>query len=440
MPDSRSRRVVVTGVGLVSPLGNDKEKFWSALRSGTSGVGPLESLPTSSLPISYGAEAREFTGHISEFGNLEAAQKKAIRKGLKVMCREIQMGVAASQLAFQDARLALDAIDRERTGVVFGSDYIMTMPDEFEAGVRGCLTSPDDFQFGQWAENGLTKITPLWLLKYLPNMPACHVAIYNDLRGPNNSITVKEASSNLAFGEAYCTIQRGHAEAIVTGATGTRIHPIKTVHTALQEELATSNGEPGRACRPFDADRTGMVVGEGAAAILLEELEHARQRGAHILGEVLGFGSSAVIEQSSVARRDLALRNAMQQAMRSANLQPQEVGHVNAHGLGTIKGDRDEAVAIRDTFGQRADPIPVLAPKSYFGNIGAGGGALELIASILALEEGTLFATLNYETPDPECPVQVVTNNEVSAGSSVLNVNVTPHGQASALIVSRFED
>ena len=436
MSEPRSRRVVVTGVGLVSPFGNDKAKFWTALKSGTSGVRSIESIPTEALPISCGAEATEFTGHISEFGALEAAQKKAIRKGLKVMCREIQMGVAAAQLAFQDASLGFDDIDRERTGVVYGSDYIMTMPTEFEEGIRGCLTGPT-FQFDDWAEHGLTKVTPLWLLKYLPNMPACHVAIYNDLRGPNNSITVKEASSNLALAEAYCTIQRGHADAMVSGATGTRIHPIKTIHTALQEELASENGDPSKACRPFDANRTGMVVGEGAAAFVLEELEHAQARDATILAEVVGFGSSAVIDPNSLARRDIAIRNAMQQAVQSAGLRPEDVGHINAHGIASVLGDREEAAAIQSVFGDRANRIPVVAPKSFFGNIGAGGGALELIASVQALGEGVLFPTLNYEQPDPECDIEVVTSC-VPAGNSALNVNVTPHGQASALLVQVF--
>jgi 3-oxoacyl-[acyl-carrier-protein] synthase II len=432
---SASRRVVITGMGLVSPLGNDKTKFWSSLYSGQSGIRPLTLVPTGSLPISSGGEATEFTGHITEFGKLEGRQKKAIRKGLKVMCREIQMGVAASQLAFQDAKLPFDSIDRERTGVVFGSDYIMTMPDEFEEGIRNCLTEPETFQFEQWAEQGLPKVTPLWLLKYLPNMPACHVAIYNDLRGPNNSITVREASSNLAMAEAFCTIERGHADAILSGATGTRVHPIKTVHVAIQEELASENGDPTTICRPFDAGRSGMVVGEGAAALMLEEKACAEKRGAEILAEIVGFGSSAVIGKDSVARRDVAIANSMRQALRVAGITPDEIGHVNAHGLSTVKCDREEAKAIVDVFGERSKPVPVVAAKSYFGNVGAGGGCLELIASVQAMAHGTLFPTLNYESPDPDCPLSVVKSDDVPSGASVMNISVTHQGQASALIV-----
>lgn len=437
---STSRRVVITGMGLISPLGNDKHKLWSALQAGESGIRPLQRVPSDGLPISVGGEAIEFTGHISEFGELEPAQKKAIRKGLKVMCREIQMGVAASQLAFQDAGLAFDAIDRDRTGIVYGSDYIMTMPDEFEAGIRSCMdptVAADSLQnpveFEKWAEQGLPKVTPLWLLKYLPNMPACHVAIYNDLRGPNNSLTVREASPNLALGEAFCTIERGHADAMVTGATGSRVHPIKTVHVALQEELALDNSQPDKVSRPFDANRTGMVIGEGAASLILEELSSAEKRGATPLAEVVGFGSSAVIDRQSVAHRDVAVENAIRQALRSAKMNASEIGHVNAHGLSSVKGDREEATAIANVFG--ANGVPVVAPKSFMGNIGAGGGAVELIASVMALKAGSLFPTLNFDTPDPECPVAVTRSNETPAGNSVMNVNVTPQGQAAAVIV-----
>ena len=428
------RRVVVTGMGLVGPLGNDKGTFWSSLVSGVSGVRALRSIPTESLPVKAGGEATDFTGHISEFGDLESTQKKAIRKGLKVMCREIQMGVAACQLAFQDAGVVLDAIDRERTGVVYGSDYIMTDPMEFESGVRACVSSDGDFVFDQWAEQGLTKVTPLWLLKYLPNMPACHVAIYNDLRGPNNSITVREASANLALAEAFCTIERGHADMIVSGATGTRIHPIKSVQVSLQEELA--QGEtPEALSRPFDAARTGVVVGEGAGSLVLEELAAAEKRGATPLAEVIGFGSSTVIQKNSVADRVTATKNALQQALRSSGLTVDDVGHVNAHGLSTIQSDRDEAAAISAVFADRQEPIPVVAPKSATGNTGAGGGAMEVIASIQALGAGHLFPTQNFTTADPECPINVVTNAETPAGATAININVTAQGQASAIVV-----
>lgn len=428
------RRIVVTGLGLISPLGNSPDALWSGLTSGRSGVGPLRKLPLDAFPMSFGAEARDFDGSIESFGPLDKIRQRTIKKNLKVMCREIEMGVAAAQLALHHAGLEPGSYDPDRTGAIYGSDYIMTMPEEFSEGVRSCLSEGQRFEFSRWAEQGMPKVTPLWLLKYLPNMPASHIAIYNDLRGPNNSLTLREASANLAMGEAYSTIARGSADIIIAGATGTRIHPFRTVHVVLQEELASNGVTPSRASRPFDLNRTGMVVGEGAGAVVLEELEHAQARGARIWGEVLGHGSSTVMDRQCVAHRDMALKNAMQQALRGARRTPQQIGHVHAHGLSTRTSDVQEARAIKELFGDT--PVPVTAAKSYFGNLGAGSGVVETIASILALNHGRLFPVLNYETPDPDCPISVVQSDGVSPGDSFINVNVTPQGQASALLVS----
>ena len=431
-----NRRVVITGCGVISPVGNSPEAVWEALSSGRSGVAEVEQFSTETLPIKYVGEVRDFAGKIDDFGTLPPALKKTIRKGLKVMCREIKMGVAAAQLALQNSQLAAEDCEPERTGVVYGSDYIMTEPEEFEAGIRNCLDENGSFDFDQWPQQGLPQVTPLWLLKYLPNMPACHVAIYNDLRGPNNSITVRESSSNLALAEAYSTIERGHAELILTGATGSRIHPLRTVHTALQEDLACTDEDPTRISRPFDLHRRGMIIGEGAATLVLEDRARAVSRGAKILGEVVGYGSSTVMDQHAVGQHRQALANAMRQALGTAGMSPDEIGHLHAHGLSTQDCDRAEAEAIRDVFGERR--LPVVAAKSYFGNLGAAGGMVELLTSLLAMEDGQLFRTLNYETADPACDIFVVSAEEsVSAGDSVMNLNVTPQGQASAIVVRR---
>lgn len=423
---------------MISPLGNSPASLWEALQARRSGVASLVSLPATALPISAAAEARDFTGHIDDFGPLEGEQKKSIRKGLKVMCREAQMGVAAAQCALADAGFALGKYDPERVGVVYGADYMISVPEELSSSVVACLENGGDFEFAQWGQQGLGKMNPLWLLKYLPNMPASHIAIYNDLRGPNNSITQREAAANLAVGEAFRVIARGHAELMIAGATGTRVHPMKAVHAVLQEELATNGRPPASLSRPFDLNRSGMVLGEGAGAIVLEELAAAQARGATIHGEVVGFGSSSVADRNLVPRRDVALANAMRAALCDAGASPGDIGHVHAHGLGTRTCDIDEARAIREVFGARADSLPVTAAKSYFGNLGAGSGLVELIASSLALEHGSLFPILNYETPDPECPIIAVTNAGVSSGDSFLNLSVTPQGQASCVMVRRF--
>lgn len=279
---------------------------------------------------------------------------------------------------------------------------------------------------------------PLWLLKYLPNMPASHIAIYNDMRGHSNSITHREAAANLAIGEALRVIQRNHADLTVAGATGTRIHPMKAVHARQQEELADPDVAPAEASRPFDLNRSGMVLGEGSGVVILEELATAQARGTKIYAEVIGFGSSSVSDRDQTAHRDVALANAMRAAISDAGLKLEEIGHIQAHGLSTHSCDAEEAAAIESVFGPLAKKVPVTAAKSYFGNLGAGSGAVELIAGVLALENGKLFPILNYRTPDPKCAVAAVTSQETAPGDCFLNLSVTPQGQAACIVVRRF--
>jgi 3-oxoacyl-[acyl-carrier-protein] synthase II len=286
----------------------------------------------------------------------------------------------------------------------------------------------------------MAKMSPLWLLKYLPNMPASHLAIYNDFRGPNNSLTMREASANAALGEAYQIILRDDADIMLVGSTGTRLHPMKAVHAVSQEEvcLGDQDDDPATASRPFDRDRRGMVLGEGAGAIVLEELSKAQARGATIYGEVLGAATSSVAGRRLVACRGQAMQNVLRATLQGAGANPDDVGHLHAHGLSTRTCDIEEAQAIQAVFAARKAPLPVVAAKSYFGNLGAGSGMVELIASLLALRHDHLFPILNYATPDPECPVATVCNGDAKPGSSFLNLNVTPQGQASAALVRRF--
>jgi 3-oxoacyl-[acyl-carrier-protein] synthase II len=430
------RRVVITGMGLISPLGDTKEAFWESLAAGRSGIAPLERIPTDSLPTKHGAEARGFTGAVEDFGPLEKTLQRNIRKSLKMMCREIAMGAAAAQRALADAGFGAGGFDRDRAGVVYGMDHILTMPEEFAEGIRKCMDEEGRFQLSQWGHRGMGDVNPLWLLKYLPNMPASHVAIFNAMCGPNNSLTLREAASNAAIAESARIIARGSADVMLAGATGTRIHPIRTLHVVVQEEIAPSDGalENGAGLsRPFDQNRTGMVLGEGAGAVVLESLESAQARGAEIWGEVLGFGSSTAQTPQGKGRRSEALVNAMTQALGTAGLKPGDVGHIHAHGLATRAGDLEEARAIQTVFGDAA--IPVAAAKSYFGNLGAAGGMVELIASLLSLRHNRLFRTLNYETPDAECPIPLAATADIAPGASVLNLSVTPQGQASAVLV-----
>ncbi len=244
----------------------------------------------------------------------------------------------------------------------------------------------------------------------------------------------------LAIGEAARIIARGHADCMVAGSTGTWVHPMKTMHAHLQFDLADGKVEPEKACRPFDLHRRGAVVGEGAAALVLENLETARARGATIHAEVLGSASSQVADKNFVADRRAALRNVMIAALRDAGMRPGELGHLNSHGLGTQSSDLDEAKAIHDVFGDDAGRLPVVAAKSYFGNLGAGSGVVEAVASLLALANNALFPILNLETPDPECNIRGVREFGELPGDSFLNVNVNPQGQAASVLIARFKD
>ena len=424
-------------MGALCPLGSTKEALWEGLSQGRSGVGTLSQMPTDGLPIRFGAEARQFTGEIDDFGPLDKEVKKAIRKGLKVMCRECQMGVAVAQLALADAALKPGAANPDRSGISFGADYMLSPPEEFSEGIVQCLDPQGRFQFSRWGMEGMPKMSPLWLLKYLPNMPASHQAIYNDFRGPNNSLTLREASANAALGEAYQIILRGSADLMIVGATGTRLHPMKMLHTVQQEEVYLGDGDPAAVSRPFDRDRRGMVLGEGAGAIVIEELSTAQARGATIYGEVLGAATSSVAGRRLVAQRGRAMVNVLHATLRGAGANADEVGHLHAHGLSTRTSDMEEARAIQEVFATRSTPLPVTAAKSYFGNLGAGSGMVELIASLLAMQHDHLFPILNYTTPDPECPVAAVRNGDARPGTSFINLNVTPQGQASAVMVRR---
>jgi 3-oxoacyl-[acyl-carrier-protein] synthase II len=432
------RRVVITGLGLISPLGNTPAALWSALMAGKSGVAMTSIMPADRQPLKYAAEAREFTGEIDDFGPLEKERKKAIKKGLKVMCRETRMAVAAAQLAIADAGFAEKPMDPEMSGVVLGSDYMLTMPEDYSLGMKTCAPA-GEFEFSKWGKEGLGDMAPLWMLKYLPNMPASHIAIYNDLRGPNNSLTMREAAGNLAIGEAFRTIQRGHANMMVAGATGTRIMPMQAIHALQTEQMAAENCDPTKASRPFDKSRTGMVAGEGAGMIVLEELSSAKARGATIYAEVLGLGSANVADKNLRGKCDVALERAMKAALRDAGRTAADVGHINAHGLSTTERDADEARAIQNVFGARAGDVPVAALKSYFGNLGAGSAVIELIASALAMREGRLPPVLNYKTPDPACGLAVASKEGTPAGRSFLNLSVTPQGQAAVLYLVAAE-
>ena len=442
MTDISRQRVAITGLGLVSPIGSDLARVWDSLTHSKSGITAIDSLPTTSLPIQSGGQVKDFTGAIENYGKLDKLLQRAIKKNVKVMCREIEMGVAAAQKALAHSGLGADR-DPERCGCLFGCDYILTRPEEFADGVRNARNvDSGKFEASNWPELGLYKVNPLWLLKYLPNMPNSHVSIYNDFRGPNNSITVREASSNLSLAEATSIIQRGAADVMLVGATGTRIHPLRTTHVTLIEDIASQQSDPTRMSRPFDSTSDGMVLGEGAGALLLESYDHAQRRGAKIWGEIIGYGSSMVGPTAGTAKdaatpRDYlrqAIRLALQAGVKSAGDRLPDTWHLHAHGLSSPAADAAEAAAIADILGDFPD-VPVVAAKSLFGNLGAGSAAVELICSLLALEHDQLFPIKNLNQPAPYVQWKTGQSGQ-SAGRGVVHSSFTLQGQASSIVIA----
>jgi len=270
------------------------------------------------------------------------------------------------------------------------------------------------------------------MLMYLPNMIACHVAIANDARGHNNTISVGDASSLLAISEAARVIERGLADAVIAGGAGTRLNITPLMYRGTAR-LSHRIDDPQRASRPFDAQRDGMVNGEGAAAFVLETRAHAEARGAKIQARVLGFGETYCPPQSSEEMRTAAIERSIRSALRQADLAPDDLGHVNAHGAATRDEDRYEAAAIRAALGD----IPVTAPKSFFGNLGSGSGAVELAASVLGFAYDKVPVTLNYEQPDPECPIHVVHGRPLrGAARTAIALNQSWTGQVAALVIA----
>jgi 3-oxoacyl-[acyl-carrier-protein] synthase II len=436
-----NQRVVITGLGVVGPSGLDLETFWQNLISGRSGITELDCLPSGALPTRFGGQARCFTGDISNFGPLDKALQRSIKKNQKVMCREIEMGVAACQLALYHAGLSDPGVrDPDRFGIVYGSDYILTRPEEYADGVEACLDENHNFDPAQWPMTGRPKVNPLWLLKYLPNMPASHVAIYNDLRGPSNSVTIREASSGASIAEAVSTIRRGAADVMLAGATGSRLEPLRALHFVANEPLASTRENPAEMSRPYDLTRDGAIIGEGAGALVLESLDRALARGAKIWGEIIAGASSSV--GSAQGTRDnvrIAIGNVGKRLIERAKERGVELrdgtAHIHGCGKSEIEGDASEAAGIRDAFGDAN--LPVTAAKSYFGSLGAGSGSIEIIASCLALEHDQLFPVLNTQNPDPRCPIRLAQPSD-PPGSAFAHLAYSSQGQACGIVVQKF--
>jgi len=439
-------RTVITGIGVVTPLGNTQESLWNGLYSGKNAVEPLpEEWAALNEIIHFGSFCKDFTGEIDDFGELEKELKRNVRKSAKLMCRETQMGVACAQKALNCAGLVF-AEPQPRVGVMFGSDYMLSDPRATYGAFAASRDENGEFTIKKMGTDGKEMVAPLWLLIWLPNMPACHISILDQFLGPCDSLTMNEAAANATLKYAHETIARGWADIMVTGATGTRIQAIRTWQTVISEQIAPKDANPETVCCPFDKRHAGQVLGEGAGAFILESLEHAQARGANIEAEFLAGADSMVGTHTTEPGAKFNLVpdyrqgfvNVLKKVLADSGKTIEEIGFIHAHGLGVPEVDRAEADAIREVFGTRSTPIPVVAAKAALGNLGAGAGAVEIAAGIEALKRGVLFPTRNFVEPAEGCELNIVTDGQTPAGDCFINLSTNFQGQTSAALIAKF--
>ena len=389
----RGIEVVITGLGVVSPIGIGGEAFWAALSTGRGGVRPISLLDVAGLPAPVAAEV----------ANFDPKPFVTNRKSLKVMSRDAQLGVAAAALAGREAGIVPGTVDPERFGIVLGADAICGPLSESVASYDRCMVD-GHFDFRRWGTEGMAACYPLGFLSVLPNMIASHISIAQDARGPNNTIHEDEMSSALAIGEAASVIQRGAADVMMAGGASSQMHLFDFVRRAVMGILSPRGDDPEKIVRPFDAGRDGQVWGEGAAIFVLESRQHATARGAKILARLMGCAATCEPAIRNGGPTGLGLGRAIDGALERAGLRAAKLHHVNAHGLSTRREDPLEAAILH----AKMPNTPVTALKGYFGNVGAAGTALQMAASVLSFAKGCVPATLNYEQPDPNCPIRVL--------------------------------
>jgi 3-oxoacyl-[acyl-carrier-protein] synthase II len=406
-----NRRVVVTGLGTFNPLGNDPDTTWEMITAGRSGIGPITQFDASELKTRFGGEVKEF----DPFGLFG-------RKDGRRMDRVTQLGLAAADQALEDAGLQLNEGIRDVTGVVLGCGL---------GNIGSTIDGVNTFN-----EHGPKKVSPFFIPMMLADAPAATISIKHNLRGPNMAIATACAAGNNALGEAAKMIQRGAAEIVLAGGAEAPLFPAVIAGFNATGALSTLNERPEQASRPFDAHRDGFVTSEGAAVLVLEELDHALKRDTQIYAEFLGYGTSADAYHVSAPAEDGAgAARAIQAALDDAGLKPGDIDYINAHGTSTKLNDKSETRAIKSVFGEQAYDIPVSSTKSSHGHLLGAAGALEALVSIKALMAQYLPPTINYETPDPECDLDYVTNSGRPATIGVFLSNGFGLGGHNATII-----
>jgi 3-oxoacyl-[acyl-carrier-protein] synthase II len=437
------RRVVITGVGVVSPAGIGAAAMAEAIRAGRSAVGPVTRFDASRHPSRVAGEVHDF----DPSGGIRKDQSRYIKKMAKVMAIDIQLAVGAGSLAILDTGLplgdakadepVLPTIDHTRFGMVFGTSFIPSDLDDLASPIHASQID-GRFSLKGWGAAGIPKCFPLWLLKYLPNMHACHTGILWDAQGPSNSLTTSDTGGLLAMDEAMRIIRRGAADMMLAGGAECRVNPVVMLRYCLANRLATANDNPAAASRPFDLDRTGYVASEGAAVLVLEELQTAEKRGARIYGEILATGAgttTAGIKACDADGRGVA--SAVRQALAAARLRPEDLGAIIAHGPGLAMQDRSEAAGLVAALGPAARSIPVTATKGVTGNMGAPSGLADLAAFFL-LGDGRVPPIVNCARPDTAANLNLVVGQPVPLTRDTILVTTNSIGGQTAAAVIRL--
>lgn len=426
------RRVVVTGLGVMAPNGIGKDAFWSACLNGQSGVGPIRAFDGSRHPVKIAAEVPDFDIH--PFIPSEH------RKSLKIMSRAMRFAVGAAGLAIQDSGIDLNRENRERVGVVMGTGLVpVDLPELAPALVAACDEN-GNLQPELLGKQGANVVFPLWILKYLPNMVAAHISLTLNAQGPNSTITTACSAGTQAVGDAFRMVARGEADVVLAGGADSRIDPLLLLAYTALGALSQGNRPAKEVSRPFDRERDGFVLGEGAGILVLEELERARKRGAVIYAEVLGLGSS--FDAYSITKPDPEARGAaraIEWALQEAHIDPHDVDYINAHGTSTRLNDVMETMAVKRVFGEKARKLPLSSIKSMVGHLIGAAGAVEAVALALTLQRGALPPTINHTSPDPQCDLDYVPNHarEMPVRTAV-STSFGFGGQNAALVMQSF--
>jgi len=427
------RRVVITGMGMVTPVGGDVESTWSSLLAGQSGVGPISLFDARTFPTRIAAEVKDF--RLDRY--LTEAERWA------EYSRNTRFALAAGKLAMDDSGLLKGPgpADRTRFGIYLGAgegqqDFPRFVKLVHDSGPSGKVSTEE------FTRRGVHDLHPLREAEQEPGSPAAHLASAFGAKGPNANCLTACAASSQAIGEAYEMIRHGCAEVMLSGGTHSMIHPFGVTGFILLTALSTRNDEPEKASRPFDRDRDGFIIGEGAGMVVLEELEHAKARGARIHGEIVGYGSTAdafrITDSHDEGRGAIAC---LREALADAKLAPEEIDYINAHGTSTAVNDSIETLAIKSVFGEAAHHVPISSTKSMMGHLIAAAGSVEAIVCLLAIRDGLLPPTINLDNPDTDCDLDYIPREARRKRVDVaLSNSFGFGGQNITLILKRYTD